>query len=252
MESLNANKKILFDFFDLIRMAGPDLLIEDSKQNYSLVISRNGTWPNAIYNLRGEFFVSDFFQSTIGRNINPHQVFFLIDTQNKEGIEVLANSNFKVVDYWSSMHLYLNKDFSTSIPAGVDISIIINENEVLNQWIDLVSRELFNSKYLDEQVFKYLLMQNIEFVLMKEAGQVIGSSLIYYSSNEEASIFMVAIDKAHRGRGLGRLIIDYSLCRMKKNNISRCLLQSTRRGIPLYYSMGFKEDGRYYWMNSIK
>jgi GNAT superfamily N-acetyltransferase len=252
MESFKANQEILFTFFDLIRMAGSDLLIEDYKQNYSMILSKNGAWPNAVYNLKGMSFVNDFFQSSIGTKINQQQVFFLIDSENKEQIDVLVKSGIKVVDYWLSMYLYLEKEILIDIPTGIDISIIVEEGESLNQWVGLVARELFNSKSLDSKVFNYLLAHNVELVLMKKAGQVIGSSLIYYNTNKEACIFMVAIDKAHRGLGLGRLIMDYSLSRMKRRNIERCLLQSTRLGIPLYNSLGFKEDGRYYWMIKIK
>ncbi|OAP44440.1 GNAT family N-acetyltransferase [Sinorhizobium americanum] len=79
-----------------------------------------------------------------------------------------------------------------------------------------------------------------EGVVAIEAGRVLGTTLVTAYGNDCATINMVIVDEAMRGRGLGRGLMDAAL-RIAGDRPLR--LVATADGLPLYEKLGFRETG---------
>lgn len=77
-------------------------------------------------------------------------------------------------------------------------------------------------------------------VVALEAGRVVGTTLVTPYGKDCATINMVIVDEAMRGRGLGRGLMDAAL-RLAGDRPLR--LVATTDGLPLYEKLGFRETG---------
>ncbi|THK35539.1 N-acetyltransferase [Ensifer sp. MPMI2T] len=80
-----------------------------------------------------------------------------------------------------------------------------------------------------------------EGVVAIEAARVVGTVLVTPYKADCATINMVIVDEAMRGRGLGRMLMDAAL-RIAGDRPPR--LVATAEGLPLYEKLGFQETGR--------
>ena len=70
--------------------------------------------------------------------------------------------------------------------------------------------------------------------------------IVYSQVLDEASIHNIAVRAQRHGEGLGRMLVDGSLLRMKSAGATRCLLEVRRSNSAaqgLYESAGFELDG---------
>ncbi len=80
-----------------------------------------------------------------------------------------------------------------------------------------------------------------EGVVAIEDARVVGTVLVTPYKADCATINMVIVDEAMRGRGLGRTLMDAAL-RIAGDRPLR--LVATAEGLPLYEKLGFRETGR--------
>ncbi|ASY65914.1 Histone acetyltransferase HPA2-related acetyltransferase (plasmid) [Sinorhizobium sojae CCBAU 05684] len=80
-----------------------------------------------------------------------------------------------------------------------------------------------------------------EGVVAVEDDRIVGTVLVTSYKEDCATINMVIVDEAMRGRGLGRRLMDAAL-RIAGNRPLR--LVATAEGLPLYEKVGFRETGR--------
>lgn len=78
-------------------------------------------------------------------------------------------------------------------------------------------------------------------VAIDETGKVVGTALMTPYGDDCATINMVIVDAAMRGRGVGRRLMDTVLELGGKRPLR---LVATADGLPLYEKLGFKETGR--------
>lgn len=79
-----------------------------------------------------------------------------------------------------------------------------------------------------------------EGVVAVEGGRVVGTALVTAYKSDCATINMVIVDKAIRGRGLGRKLMDAALQIVGGRPLR---LVATVEGLPLYEKLGLKETG---------
>ncbi|OHV81947.1 GNAT family N-acetyltransferase [Ensifer sp. LCM 4579] len=80
-----------------------------------------------------------------------------------------------------------------------------------------------------------------EGVVAVEGDRIVGTVLVTSYKEDCATINMVIVDEAMRGRGLGRELMDAAL-RIAGSRPLR--LVATAEGLPLYEKLGFRETGR--------
>ena len=78
------------------------------------------------------------------------------------------------------------------------------------------------------------------FVAVDGDGTVAGTILLTPYGADCATINMVIVDEAMRGRGLGRRLMDAALTRAGERSLR---LTATAEGLPLYRKLGFVETG---------
>jgi predicted N-acetyltransferase YhbS len=76
-------------------------------------------------------------------------------------------------------------------------------------------------------------------IVALDHGQVAGTILVTHYGRA-ATINMVIVDEAMRGRGIGRRLMGLALSECKGRE---CRLVATQEGLPLYAKLGFKETG---------
>lgn len=78
-------------------------------------------------------------------------------------------------------------------------------------------------------------------VAVDGASRVVGTALTTPYGDEAATINMVIVDPAWRGKGLGRRLMDGAMALAGGRPLR---LVATRDGLPLYERLGFRETGR--------
>ncbi len=87
--------------------------------------------------------------------------------------------------------------------------------------------------------------------VVEEGGQVCGYCCLTVLF-EESEVLNIAVDLPHRGKGLGRLLMDTMHAEAKKLGAERCFLEVRRSNAPalsLYGGLGYRQYGeraRYY------
>lgn len=79
-----------------------------------------------------------------------------------------------------------------------------------------------------------------EGVVAVEDGRVVGTVLVTPYEADCATINMVVVDEAMRGRGLGRRLMDAAMAIAGERPVR---LVATAEGLPLYEKLGFRETG---------
>lgn len=77
-------------------------------------------------------------------------------------------------------------------------------------------------------------------VVALENGRVVGTAMTTPFGDDVATINMVIVDKAMRGRGVGRALMQAALDAAGGRD---CLLVATKDGLPLYEKLGFIANG---------
>lgn len=78
-------------------------------------------------------------------------------------------------------------------------------------------------------------------VVAVAGGQVVGTVLVTPYREECATINMVIVAEAMRGRGLGRMLMDAAMNLAGERSLR---LVATAEGLPLYERLGFRQTGR--------
>lgn len=74
-----------------------------------------------------------------------------------------------------------------------------------------------------------------------EGERVVGTTLVTRYGDAAATINMVIVDAAMRGRGIGRKLMDLA---PQETEGGECRLVATREGLPLYEKLGFRAIGQ--------
>lgn len=92
-----------------------------------------------------------------------------------------------------------------------------------------------------EKDWKLLVNNSQNVCLLAEIGhKIIGTATAMNYSGEVAWIGMVLVDKAYRGRGVGKMLISNLLNQL--NSFKSVKLDATPAGQPLYEKLGFKNE----------
>ena len=85
-----------------------------------------------------------------------------------------------------------------------------------------------------------------QFAKVVEEGDRIDGFVVFSQVLDEASIYSIGVHSAQQGKGLGHLLLQSALLKMKHDGATRCYLevrQSNAVARRLYEGNGFKLDG---------
>jgi predicted GNAT family N-acyltransferase len=86
-----------------------------------------------------------------------------------------------------------------------------------------------------------LLFEAGEGVVVERNGRIVGCTLAWRYGEDHASLGMIIVQEAERGKGLGRRMIEEMLGRLEGRTV---ILNATEEGLGLYRKLGFVETGR--------
>ena len=88
----------------------------------------------------------------------------------------------------------------------------------------------------------YFARGGMFFVLEDRDGSIIGAYGLYPLGNQTCELRKMYLDKSHRGKGLGRFLLDSALAEARKLEFKRMTLETAsvlKEAIALYESCGF-------------
>ena len=90
----------------------------------------------------------------------------------------------------------------------------------------------------------YFARSGTFFVLEDQDGSIIGACGLYPLENQTCELRKMYLDKSHRGKGLGRLLLDSALAQARELGFKRVTLETAsvlKEAIALYESYGFEK-----------
>lgn len=133
------------------------------------------------------------------------------------------------------------------IKAGVKVWKVTTDKE-FEQWLHITAARR-NSRE-DQQIRQYFENfkpsknnPTISFYLGSINNQIVGSSLIYFSS-DFASLYWVGVHPQHRRHGLGTALSYLPLQEAIQKGYRWSVLQAQPLGVPVYPRLGFEKVGR--------
>lgn len=152
----------------------------------------NSPWPNVVYDVR-RLDKDEVFFNTLRNLIEENNLQPLVFC-DAEAVDPIAfkNHKFLPVDRWVKMQLDLD---SYEPRVGIDdfVSTVVTDYNSLRDWLEIVSKTLFNDKKLDISLLKWMLERpEFKFQLGTYNNIPVCASLTYTDKNNIAGIYMVS------------------------------------------------------------
>lgn len=230
--------KNLFSIYDsTAKSIGIDYV---RKSNYSIISSSSSAWPNIVYRINEtdlSLIIDELDRDIIKINASP----LLLLEDSIISISLLKSKGYLPIDRWMGMHKVLNTVNDVTQNDSIVCEKLDNRNN-LEIFLKVVSRNLFGGKTLDPIIFSNL-KQKVDLIAGFENEVIIGTSLIYYDEHNTSGIYMVSVDKAKRGKGIGKILVNYCLNVIKSRGYNKVVLQATKDGVKLYEALDFIKNG---------
>ena len=247
MENNEVNIQNLFDLYDDIGKCFSGTTVHDFKK-FSIVRTPHADWPNIAYRIDENTVDENTVEAVTAemKKLNMHP--FAIQNYVPDAFGKFRKKGFMPIEQWTIMYKEIANVEADVNSSEEYFSHLVEENEV-EKWVELVSRNLFKSKPLEVPLFSQLRANGAELIGLRVKEELIGTSMIYFDRSGIPGIYMVSIDENFRGQGLGRAIAAFCLGRIKQKEKEICFLQATKIATPLYESMGFTKTGNcfLYW-----
>ncbi|CAN0345022.1 unnamed protein product, partial [Laminaria digitata] len=203
----------------------------------------NSVWPNQILNLK----TADSRWPEMARQLKADQAV------NKLPAIIVGEANsgeklnrfFLEQDYHRRSWMAMSIDLS---PLGFDTKeqFSIKEfgaDEKLEAWLSVVEAELMQGGNLNPHLFESLNQStNVHFLALYEAAEIV-STVLLYTYEEHAGIYLLATRKEQRAKGFAKALMQEALRKAKEKSCSSVSLQATDAGYSLYKRLGFKDVG---------
>jgi GNAT superfamily N-acetyltransferase len=212
-----------------------------SYDGYKIIKTDDSVWPNTVYDINTISFTDDFVKS-IKAGMTERGAGPVLFEPCEERVALYKQNGILPADRWVGMV----KNKLDAVERRVNEAEVrsIDDSEIA-EWVKIVSDVLFGGKQLLTTIFTSLPKENNGYIALWIDGEMVGTSMIHYDVAGNAGIYMVCVSENHRGKGLGRALIEYCYECVKKRGMNSCVLQATQKGIPLYTSMGFESFGNY-------
>jgi ribosomal protein S18 acetylase RimI-like enzyme len=229
-------EKALYNLFELYRSIADcnDSVTINYFEGFAAIESSNSAWPNMIYSGSPEFLSTESQVNNFCSFNNLPQTILV----NNDFVDwnLLKSKKIYPIDKWTLMVLSRGIETVNSRDE-IDIFLVQDEKDLFC-WCEVVSKVLFANKIIDSKLFGS--NKEMDLVMAKIEDEVIATSLVFYDNQNVAGIYMVSVLPEYRRRGIGELLMNFSLKIALQKRVSEVVLQSTNAGLELYKKMGFQ------------
>src|SRR5688572_32361821 len=199
------------------------------RDGYSVIKVPGSVWPNMIFDVNSDA-VNDAMADSVIADIKQYNIQPLLMCGDN-AIAAFKGKGFMPIDRWLNMHLAI--DFTPDTWDNAIAISLVEQGDDIAAWAKVVAKILFNSKPLNEAIFSRLNELNADIVVAKIDNEIVGTTLIYYDDTGTAGLYMVGVVEEHRGKRIGRMLLDASMELILARGNDLCILQSTKKGLPL-------------------
>lgn len=204
----------------------------------------NSVWPNQILNFKTPQSLWPEMAGQLKADQAANKLPAIIVGEANSGEKL--NRFFLEQDYhrrtWTAMSINpSNLSFDTKGQFSIKE---FGNDEKLKDWLSVVEAELMLGGNLNSQLFESLNQSsNVHFLALYEATKII-STVLVYTYEDHAGIYLLATRKEQRGRGFAKALMQEALRRAREKSCSSVSLQATDAGYSLYKRLGFKDAGK--------
>lgn len=216
--------------------------------HFSVIKTQESIWPNIAYELDeeypGDVLIKEIITAMDGMSMKP----FVIAKDSKPSVDYFKINRLWPIERWTAMQMnipFAKKEIK--IDSGIAIQNLTGEDAV--SWTRIVSNSLFGGKQVNHEIFISLQETGVELVTLTFNLEIVGTTMIFLDKEGIAGLYMVCIDEKYRGKGFGRLLVEYCINQLVDLKVKKCVLHATMAGIPLYSAIGFSTGTNYnlYW-----
>ncbi|HYE08839.1 MAG TPA: GNAT family N-acetyltransferase [Patescibacteria group bacterium] len=178
--------------------------------------------------------------AAIRAGIMPNSMLITPNTTPKNLVEILVEKGFQIDDSDPCMMLELN-NFTSSKNVNENISVLLLETEeLLPKWVDIVSKALFGFELITLNQFKDVLELNNTHFYIGLLNNTPASVCMTITDGDTSVLEMVATLEQYRHKGLASATINIALDDLKGAGIRTISLRAEKDGISLYKHLGFR------------
>ena len=115
-----------------------------------------------------------------------------------------------------------------------------HSTDVVKILIDSFSKNY--DKKINESIFS---SDEVDGIVALEKGNVLGYASIHYIkkiTRKTGIIEDVVVKENHRGKGIGKLLVNNLIEKAKKNNCDKIILSSSEKNLKFYQKLGFQKN----------
>lgn len=214
---------------------------------FSVVSGIPGTWPNHCFNLRVNEDKIPAFSRFIVSEMKLQRIPPLVVVGNSVN-QVLVNESFlqenmRIVMQWSGMAAPVKGKYELPEIAGLKIELVRNTQD-LDTYLHLISTQLMQNRVPERKAFeKFISDPAITMYLTFLNGEPVGTALLYIN-NDVAGIYMVTVQEAMRGKGIGKALTATIMNEASRKSCKLAILHATIDGERVYRKFEFEEYGK--------
>lgn len=109
-----------------------------------------------------------------------------------------------------------------------------------------IENAVFSVPWTETGFFTFLLRDDALFFVACEEDSILGYCGVVMAA-DEGDITNVAVDEAHRQKGVGSMLVQELICRTRERGVTKLFLEvreSNVKARALYEKQGFEQNGR--------
>jgi len=241
---MEANERNLYEFYQAL--GDSNFLNVVSNDHFSLISDKNGGWPQIIFKLRENAFLSEISQgilSITGEQMKHFQVVVDRNRIDETNSNALRAAGIFPVAVWELMEITEPVPIRFTDADRFKIERIRTQDEI-TEFTDHVNLCMMGDKKIDAGLFfKVVHDDRFAFFGLTIDDEIV-SSLLAFSTLKVSGLYFIATKPSCRGKGFAEKLVRYSVNFLFGEGKEKVVLQSVRKAVPLYSRIGFKSNGQ--------
>ncbi len=239
---IKAIEQNLFQFYAFFSKS--DFVDYGENKYYKFAKSKNGDWPNYIFDINHTYFTDkkavDKLKHDILNNNSPPFLIYKYDDSMRSFELSLETIGIRPVMQWKGMALNEKELDFPDIKKDLQIKSVSNP-ELLKAWFNIVCNEILSRKKINTDIFKDLISTDeIDLFVGLYNNEPVATSLSF-NSNNIGGLYLIATKEHLRGMGFGTQITKQTIKNLVSKGVENIVLHSTGLGEKVYKKLGFKE-----------